>query len=326
MVSLINGLPAYALNQDEAQRSAAGLHKVGSDQSLQQSSVDAMVAVMNAASLNIPGAVTFGTMAYGGYRNSEELDLTGDITAMNDIMMGSQDDVGGALEKMRAFKTTQTTYNRLDPSFLREGKAAVVAAEFEKRSGLSREKFLKIMGDVSEAKVLPNDPNMVDTVLTRFEGLIEHIPNPEFRNNLKTAVDKVPNTVRKGIVGKAVHHLAAFMADLGINKEKQINFASGSPKRLIASLNKKQELEAKNTNNSGASVLPGSAAATPKKEEETPLVNISGPSLMLIADEKPDDVLHGFLGDQSPDELLNKSIFERVSNRYALLQKAGFGN
>ncbi len=327
-VCVFTASPTYALNQDQAQRSAAVLHRIGSNQSLQQSSVNTMVAVMNAASLNIPGAVVFGTMAYGDYRNSEELDLTSDITAMNDIMMGSQDNVGGTLKKMKAFKTTKTTYNRLNPSFLREGKAAVVAAEFERQSGLSREKFLTIMGDVSEAKVAPDDPNMVDTVLTRFEGLVEHIPNQEFRANLKTAIDKVPNTVRRGIVGKAVHGLASFMAELGINQEKQSKLSGIDPKRLVASLNKlaaNKKVEQESTKDPALSEKGKPPKTRSAKINGKPGVATSDPSMMLIDNKRPATVLKSLFGE-NPDDSVNKSIFKRVSERYALLQKAGFGN
>lgn len=195
------GQDQFFVNTDQKNR-------VASDDSMKSSTTFAMSALMDLASLKIPAAVNNGMTAYGKYRNSETLDKLGDLNQARAASMAS---IGNGTGSGKIEKT-QTSFRRLGTGFLREGPAAEVAAEFEKRSGMTREKFMQHLSSVSEKKISRNDPQLVDKVLTRFEGFIADIPNPEFKGNLQKAVNMVPSTVRTGLIGKAVAKFASVVS------------------------------------------------------------------------------------------------------------------
>lgn len=199
-------LCARAVEQNTAYLTTDGTNRVGSDESLQQSTGYAMTALMDLSNLNIQGAVNNGMTAYGKYRNSETLDKLGDQNVRN---AGALSSVGSEAPSRAP---TVTTFRRLDPSFLQKGKFAEVAAEFEKRSGMKRETFLNQLADVSEKKISRKDPQLVDKVVGRFESFISKIPNKDFRGNLQKGVKMVPETVRTGLISKAVAKFAGMMA------------------------------------------------------------------------------------------------------------------
>lgn len=177
-------------------------NRKASDESLQHSTSFAMSALLDLGNLNIPSAVNNGMTAYGKYRNSETLDRLGDENAYRSSILSS---AGG---ETPVFKKTDTTFRRLDPNFLRQGKYNEVATEFEKRSGMKRETFLTQLSDVSEKKIRRSDPQLVDKVVGRFENFIAKIPNADFRANLEKGVKMVPESVRSGIIAKAVQKFA----------------------------------------------------------------------------------------------------------------------
>lgn len=197
--------PAAPLNQVTAQIESERLNRLASDKSLQHSTTHAMQALMKLASGNVPSAISSGMNAYGKYRNSENLDHLGDL---NTIYAGNMSSVGAA--SPTAAKKTDTSFRRLNPSFLNEGEFSKISAEFERKSGMKREDFLRHMSEISEKKISRNDPQLVDKLLSRYESFLAHIPNKEFRGKLEKGVKMVPNTVRKGLVAKAVAKFAGF--------------------------------------------------------------------------------------------------------------------
>jgi hypothetical protein len=152
-----------------------------------------------------------GYNAYGKYRNSENLDRLKDHNA---LMANSLASVGAG-PVIKAPIHTNTSFRRLDPSFLHQGEAARVAAEFERETGMKREDFLTQMADISEKKIKRSDPMMIDKAFSRFEGFLKKIPNAEFRKNAEKSIALVPNTMRRGMVAQAVQKLAGFFADAG---------------------------------------------------------------------------------------------------------------
>jgi hypothetical protein len=204
--------PAFAdnqLDQTSAQAMNANLNHVASDQSLQHSTVLAMQALMDLASTDLKGAVSNGYNAYGRYRDSERLDRLTDINTNSAASMAS---IGAQGAVTGNVGPTNTTYRRLDPSFLRQGEAAKVAAEFEKRTGMSREDFLSQISTASEQKIKSSDPMMFDKALTRLEGFAAKIPNAQFRNAIEKNINLVPDSLRRGLVAKAVSQFAGMFA------------------------------------------------------------------------------------------------------------------
>lgn len=198
------------LNQRDLQLLSRQVNDRGSDESLKNSAVFAMQALMDLNATKLPSAMKNGYQAYGKYRNSENLDRLKDLNALN---VNSLSSIGA--ETVTLPTKTVTSFRRLDPSFLTQGEAGKVAAEFERQSGMKRTDFLTAMADVSEKKISRSDPQMVDKAFARLEGFIDKIPNKEFRKNLEKNLHVVPETMRRGIVAQAVTKLAGFFADAG---------------------------------------------------------------------------------------------------------------
>lgn len=212
-----------AAGQDEFFKATDLKNRGASDDSLKHSTAYAMNALMDLSNLNIKSAVNNGMTAYGKYRNSETLDKLGD---QNIQRAGSLASVGSAVSTSGP---TNTTFRRLDPSFLRKGKFGEIASEFEKRSGMPREKFLAQMSDVSEKKIRRSDPKLVDKVVGRFENFVAQIPNPDFRNKLQKGVEMVPATVRTGLISQAVSKFANATSGAALPTVSEISSANLSP-------------------------------------------------------------------------------------------------
>ncbi len=198
-------------SQADAQALAHQLNDAGSDESLKNSATYAMQALLDLGNSRLPSAMNNGYQAYGKYRNAENLDMLKDQNTANANSLASV----GSAPVIQAPVKTNTSFRRLDPSFLKEGQYAKVAAEFERQTGMSRADFLKEMSNASEKKISRFDPMMVDKALSRFEGFLQKIPSAEFRKKAEANVAKVPQTMRKGIVAQAVSKLATFFADTG---------------------------------------------------------------------------------------------------------------
>lgn len=209
---LMAPLPAraeYSVDQTTSQAATAELNHLASDKSLQNSTVYAMQALMDLAATNIPSAVSNGYSAYGRYRNSETLDRLTEANIQSGISMAS---IGADSSVAKKEIVTSTTFRRLDPSFLRQGEAGRVAAEFERQTGMSRDEFLRQMSTISEQKIKSSDPMLFDKALSRLEGFVNKIPNQKFRNSLEKNIAMVPNTMRRGLVAQAVGKFAGMFA------------------------------------------------------------------------------------------------------------------
>jgi hypothetical protein len=291
----------------------------GSDQSMQVSTTYAMSALMDLASLKIPSAVNNGMTAYGKYRNSETMDKISAQSAQRAASMGSV----GSGEASGVTQSSQTSFRRLNPGFLREGAAAQVANEFEKRTGMSRETFLNELSNVSEKKISRNDPQLVDKVIGRFESFISKIPNQEFRGNLQKAVDMVPATVRTGLVGKAVSKFANMMtADASISAPD--NKLSAADAAALAA-----------ANSAGKEESPAAAAVAEAEESRAP-ASEAVPALGTSLSEQKSvaaggedanrlgSIVQAALTSQDASVPQDMTIFQQVSRVYRGM--AGFFN
>jgi len=153
---------ASNMNQAEALAAAASVNRSGSDESLQNSTTSAMRAMLELNNQNRPGAMKNGYKAFGEYRTSEDLDVVRMKNRIRQIDLFTNNvsihtQIPAWTKNKEVFTTT---YGRLDPSFLRKGEAAKVAEEFERKSGMRREDFLKRMAVASESRISGNDPNL----------------------------------------------------------------------------------------------------------------------------------------------------------------------
>lgn len=320
-----------SLNQRDLQLLSRQVNDRGSDESLKNSAVFAMQALMDLNATKLPSAMKNGYQAYGKYRNSENLDRLKDLNALN---VNSLSSIGA--ETVTLPTKTQTTFRRLDPSFLTQGEAGKVAAEFERQSGMKRTDFLAAMADVSEKKISRSDPQMIDKAFARLEGFIDKIPNKEFRKNLEKNLHVVPETMRRGIVAQAVTKLAGFFAD------------AGPIGTLPIAANESTVTEKPAATASSAPAVPASAPLAAAKEERKPsgaesaLGELGQRKPLTPAEKKLKDGKNALAGvvlsaiqvqGQEPvapaaeakEELASEpalnepTIFEQVTKRYRLL-------
>jgi hypothetical protein len=217
-------VPARAeMNQVEALAAAAAVNKQGSDESLQNSTTSAMRAMLELNNQNRPGAVKNGYKAFGEYRTSEDLDVVRMKNRIrqidlftNNISINTPVPAWAANREVYA-----TTFARLDPKFLRQGDAAKVAEEFERKSGMRRETFLKKLAQVSESTISADDPNLADKVMGKFATFVEDIPNAQFRENVKKQIEATSPSSQAKLIRDGANHIWDVLASYGMG---------GSPK------------------------------------------------------------------------------------------------
>lgn len=295
-----------AVSQVDAQKNSFSANDVGSDESLKHSATHAMQALMNLSSGQIPSAVNQGYKAYGQYRNAENLDRMKNKNAAIANSMGSV----GSAPVIAAPAKTNTSFRRLDPSFLRDGEFDKVAAEFERQTGMSRTEFLHQMSEVSEKKISRYDPMMIDKAFSRFEDFLKKVPNAQFRKNAEKNVAMVPETVRKGIVAKAVTKLAGFFADIGSSPAPAMDPSLSAAAPAPAGPQEAATAPAAPAMKEAEDRKPAAAQAIPAPEN---------------ASEEPKDgfgnIVAAALETQgSPEgQAGDLSIFQQVSRRYRIL-------
>ena len=218
-------LPAKAeISQTEAQKISADLNKKGSDDSLKLSTTLAMQALMKLSNSDMPGAINKGYDAFGKYQNSENMD---DIKSQNNQYKNAMSSVGTSFVSGQS--SGPTSYRRLDPSFLHEGEAGKVADEFEKMSGMKREVFLKNLATAAENPLNPSDPELFKKALARGDIFLQQIPNKEFRAKLERIKNMVPDSLKEGLLAKAVSTFFGATARLaGKNQTESKITAPGS--------------------------------------------------------------------------------------------------
>lgn len=291
-------LRAEGTNQNTAYLDTDVKNRAASDTSMQHSTGYAMNALMDLGNLNIKSAVNNGMNAYGKYRNSETLDKLGDINFNQANALSS---VGGE-GASAAPRKTDTTFRRLDPSFLHKGEMNKVATEFEKKSGMKRETFLGQLSEISEKKIRRSDPQLVDKVLGRFESFIAKIPNKDFRDNLQKGVNMVPQSMRTGIISKAVAKFSNALAPEGAPAPAAAQVAAAPEETPLVAAAEEEAPPAAEQPAAVAAVTEASPAREPASEEANPLGNI----------------IQAALDEQNQDP----TIFQIVTRRYRLLTPA----
>ena len=320
------------LNQRDTQVSTYETSDRGSDDSLRNSAVYAMQALMDLANTKLPSAMKNGYNAYGKFRNAEDLDRLKDHAAAQANNLGSV----GSDPVLKVPAKTNTSFRRLNPSFLREGEAAKISAEFERQTGMKREDFLVQIADVSERKIRRSDPMMIDKALSNFESFLHKIPNAEFRKRAEKNIALVPDSMRRGIIAQTVQKFADFFASSGPNS---------GPSTVEASLLELNQPQASKPNeNRAPSPASTLAEASPqasgkegsKSEKENPRIPAAKGSAVMDGrgEEGIDRVVVAAIRSQtnspvfaspsdgeSPRNQDNSepSIFQQVSSRYRTL-------
>ena len=266
-----------------------------------------MVAIMNLSALNIPGAFSNGYKAYGQYLNSEKLDDMEAHAKQNKGGLASMGAGGTASSSSEAARPT--TFSRLDPSYLREGEASEVAAEFESRSGMSRDEFLRQLGSATDSDLTYEDPDLMPKLEARFNAFTQSIPNKGFRKGLETAKNMVPASLRAEALNK--------LASLYNETWKDAPPAASGETPMVAATN------------------PPVAAASAPAEEAPPAERVPASETsaaladknggMLLGISQDSNALRDLLGSADGNEEGALTIFEKVSRRYRLLSPALIG-
>jgi hypothetical protein len=302
-------LPAgWAQDQTKLFQATETRNRAGSDDSLKNSTAYAMNALMDLSNLNIKSAVNNGMTAYGKYRNSETLDRLGDENMRRAASLAS---VGSSA--VTEVKKTETTFRRLDPKFLREGKFAKVASEFEKRSGMPRETFLSQMSEISEKKISRSDPQLVNKVIGRFENFVAKIPNADFKAQLQQGVELVPASQRTGLISQAVSKFAATTPSLPADSA----VSAASPAAEIPSALGAAEAAPSATEASDGTV----AAKAPSADDRAP-ASAFEPNLNEISDtgvEEGSNPLGGIIQAAIDTQAQDLSLFQQITRRYRVL-------
>lgn len=291
------------MSQQAALIAAQKINKAASDESLQHSTTNAMKALLELNKHNRPGAMSSGYKSYGQFRNSEDLDHLRLKNAISTLRMDSAatnlpQRSGWIAPPLSDF---MTSFRRLDTKFLREGEAGKVADEFEKKSGMKREAFLKVLAHASDNAIYPDDSQLVDKVLSRLEGFVKEIPNPEFRGNIEREIQSVPQTIRTGLVAKAVGKFTAFFAG-----------ASMSPSEAM--------LAPKESKDPVTTLAPPAATAVKaeKASIDPPVSAVRNPAFLSDAVANSTDTL-GRVIEAALEEQKADSIFKQISKRYRIL-------
>jgi len=308
-ICITAGSKAFAnLTQEEAVYQASLVQKQGSDASLKQSTTSAMRGLMDLSEQKRASAIQHGYKAYGQFVNSEDMDYMNLKNQLTYYKLHTENILNSkAGSASRApLEIVKTTYNRLDTQFLREGEAGKVADEFEKKSGMKRDQFLKIMARASESTISPSDPKLVDKVISRFEGFVKEIPNAEFRQGIEKSIQDVPASVRTGLISKGVQKIAEIMAKMPSEKG-EIAIATSKP----------ETIERK------PATIPEEAprviiAAVEPLEHQTGVINMvpNESGYRGLEKEKFSGDVIGSVMQTALDEQKEETIFKQVSKRY----------
>jgi hypothetical protein len=337
------------LNQQNAQHQNAFTNAVGSDDSIDEATNNAMKAFMNLAALNIPGAISKGYQAYGNYLNSEKMDdlearskaNRGSMTSIVNNIMSAGQSKGASGGEGNQSGVSGKVYSQMDTGFLYKGETAETAAEFEKKTGMKREDFFKHMAAGLDSHPTWDDPNLVQKLEAHFNNFKNAVPNKEFRDGLQAAQDSIPNFARNKIMGE----IAGFYADAtkGWNKatdktmlaQSNVSAAGPADNRAPASADGAAAATPAGGGavaGTGASQAPALPAAAEKiaasvasgKSMSAPSRDVDGVFIGLRTGDSA-GAIKDFLSSPTSLASEQETLFKTVSKRYRLLTPALLG-
>lgn len=313
-------------NQAEAQRLAERLNNRGSSDSIDAATTNGITALNNLASLNIPGAITFGYKAYGEYLNSNELDDLERKTAKNKNIMSSvaAGAVSNADTKAQAVNQSAsglsgTPLSRMDPSALYKGELGAAAELFEKKSGMKREQLLAELQEVEANGLSFSDPQLVPKLYSRYKSFMAKIPNKDFKENLEKLEGLVPRPMQEQILGRLQERYNEKNPQAGSKIAESIFAApaEGTPP-IVAAARTEEKSVADRAPASAADSVNAPSNTSGAEQAVNPAVAKDKPGFFIGLGQVADVSLDGFLKSSSM-ESESMSIFARVSTRYRAL-------
>ncbi len=339
----------YNYNKDMTQQDAMGYgsnnYWNGSGDSKDEGVRNGMRAMGRLASLDIGGAIHYGYKGYGNYINSQKMD---DLDArawkkkdtMNSItngMIGGASGGGSSTNGGEAYSAvgpereaaklpsgangkstngesaiTGKKWKDMDKGFLYRGETGEVAAEFEKKTGMSRDEFFNHVANAADSNLSFDDPNLMNNLEQRFQAFKAGVRNQDFKDKL----DKV-------------HSMFSFMKKTEMLQEAaSFYYAQRGP------LNPPDQMLAGGAAKGDASTISASGnGGTSSAMGERALASDSAPLLAAQSNFDPSEAklrkdqmglylgLENSHGDELKDIMVNAedTIFKAVSKRYRKL-------
>jgi hypothetical protein len=341
----------YTIDQKDAGGYASNNYWNGSGDSKDEGVRNAMRALNCLAALDIGGAFHYGYKGYDNYTNSQRMDdldsaswskkgnmdtqagslITGSINNAPNTNPSNSDGAamsgpeeqnakllsgkGGASSNSASDITAQAKDHMLssmDRGFLYRGETGDVAAQFEKKSGMSRETLFNEMAAAEASGLSWDDPNLMDKMEARYQSFIKKIPNESYRKNIEMMHDTLSMAKKTQIFEEA----AAFY--------KEHRWGNGGDKvaQQAADAKAAAEAAASAAGAAGSSTIsrelasaeeaPASVIAAREKNDEKPKLAKDQMGLYLGIDGAKGDDLKDLLGQED-------TIFRTVSKRYRKL-------
>lgn len=210
----------YNYNKEMTQQDAMGYgsnnYWNGSGDSKDEGVRNGMRAMGRLAALDIGGAIHYGYKGYGNYINSQKMDdldarawkkkdvmnsisngfISGSKSGGSGISGDTPSDIGPEREAAKlaagsngrsqngSSEVTSKKWKDLDKGFLYRGETADAAAEFEKKTGMSREEFFNQVADAADANLSFDDPNLMNNLEQRFQVFKASVKNQDFKDKL----------------------------------------------------------------------------------------------------------------------------------------------
>jgi hypothetical protein len=338
------------INQQSAAGYASNNFWNGSGDSKDEGVRNGMRAMNRLASLDIGGAIHYGYKGYGNYTNSQKMDdldarvwkNKGKMDSIKDGMIGGAassgagtgsesysaigpEREGAKLPNTGSSKTvngesvvTSKKWSAMDRGFLYRGETAEVAAEFERKSGMSREEFFNQLADTADASLNYDDPNLMNKLEARYAKFVNAIPNKEYRANIQKAYSMFSFAKKQ----EALQEVAAFYykmrGDTGPSEPAQPQVAKSEVKADLPSAPAAVASERSPSSADNSNLALAHEAAVRMNENSKLTKEQMGMYLGL----------EGSHGDELKDIMIaadTDSIFRKVSKRYRKLTPALLG-
>jgi hypothetical protein len=312
---------ARAITQTESLAAAAAAAKAGSDNSLRNSTSNAMRAMLDLNAQNQPSAMNHGYQAFGEYRTSQNLDMDRMRNRIRQIdLFTSTLTVNSVIPAGAAnLEDYRTTYARLDPNFLRQGETGKVADEFEKKSGMSRDLFLKRMAESSESMITADDPNLTAKVMKRFSRFVNEIPNDEFRNRVQEQIDASTGKSRSAMIMNGAKHVFEVLAAKGIDLgHKVADYAQATSPEIARAPASEVDSSKAFTDENPPPARPEDPLQADKSNFFQKMAPNDAPFRGLDHERFSGDAVGGIM-QTALDEQGESTIFRQVSKRYRVL-------
>lgn len=297
-------------NKEITQKNAGGYSSNnywnGSGDSKDEGVRNAMRALNHLAALDIGGAFHYGYKGYGNYINSQRMDDLDSRSWKNKDALNSVNN--GMIHGASAPHPHKLS--DMDKSFLYRGETGDVAAEFEKRSGMSREEFFDHLAAAEDSGLSWDDPNVVSKMEQRFQTFVARIPNQEYRANLEKAQSMISLAKKVSLLEEGLSFYKKMRWGDGASQVAAGETNGNAPEALVAG---PEASTSEASRNPASESSPSRLLTPPNPNEGMPKLAKDQMGMYLG--------LEGTHADELGDIMANvdETIFHLISKRYRKL-------